>query len=88
MVRLSQSSRLLTLTGPGGCGKTRLALEAAGHLLDDFRDGVWFVDLATLTDPSLVTQTVASVLDVRAAPNRTLSEESLADNLRATGTRF
>ena len=57
--------RLLTITGPGGVGKTRLALQAAADLLEDFPDGVWFVDLSTLTDPALVPSAIASVLGVR-----------------------
>jgi len=62
--RLFASTRLLTLTGAGGCGKTRLALQAAADSLNDFKDGVWVVDLAPLSEPSLITQTVAAVLDV------------------------
>src|SRR5215217_4845124 len=50
-------NRLVTLTGAGGSGKTRLALEAAAGLVDEFRDGVWFVSLASLTDPGLVEAT-------------------------------
>jgi len=62
--QLLGTSRLVTLTGAGGSGKTRLALEAATGLLDDFVDGVHFVDLASLTEPGLVTSTVATALDV------------------------
>jgi hypothetical protein len=57
--------RLLTVTGPGGVGKTRLALQAAADLLDDFPDGLWFVDLSALTDPALVPSAIATMLGVR-----------------------
>ncbi|MDR7458120.1 MAG: tetratricopeptide repeat protein [Armatimonadota bacterium] len=62
---LLASARLLTLRGPGGAGKTRLALQAAADLLDRFPDGVWLVDLAPLREPELVAQTVAGALGVR-----------------------
>jgi predicted ATPase len=58
-------SRLLTLLGTGGLGKTRLALQVAANLLDDYPDGIWLVELAPLSDPRLVTQAVASVLGVK-----------------------
>jgi predicted ATPase/class 3 adenylate cyclase len=58
-------ARLLTITGPGGVGKTRLALEAAAALLESFPDGVWFVDLSQLSDPALVSTTIAAALGVR-----------------------
>jgi predicted ATPase/DNA-binding CsgD family transcriptional regulator len=63
--RLLEGDRLLTLTGSGGCGKTRLALAAAGELMGGFEDGVWLVELASLADPSLVQGAVASALGVR-----------------------
>jgi predicted ATPase/DNA-binding CsgD family transcriptional regulator len=68
--RLLGGSRLVTLTGMGGAGKTRLALEAAAALLDGAREGVWFTDLAPLRDPGLVAVTVANVLGVRQEPGR------------------
>src|SRR5262249_12094711 len=57
--------RLLTLTGAGGCGKTRLSLQVAAELLEHFPDAVWLVDLAPLTNASLVTRAVAQVLSLK-----------------------
>jgi predicted ATPase/DNA-binding CsgD family transcriptional regulator len=62
--------RLVTLTGSGGVGKTRLSLQAAEEMLDEFPDGVWYVELAPLTDPDLVTAQVAAVLGLRDEPGR------------------
>jgi len=62
---LLKTSRLLTLFGAGGIGKTRLSQQVAAEVLDDFPDGVWFVELAPLTDPRLVPQSVAFVLGVK-----------------------
>ncbi len=78
--RLLSTTRLLTLTGSGGCGKTRLALQVAADLVDAFDDGVWLVELAPLSDPALVAQTVASALRVREQPTRPLIA-TLADHL-------
>src|SRR5215831_3443757 len=63
-------SRLVTLTGAGGAGKTRLGLQVAAGLLDGTGDGVWFADLAPLQDPDMVAVTVAGVLGVRREPDR------------------
>src|SRR5512137_1333723 len=63
--RLLSSSRLVTLTGSGGAGKTRLSLQVAAEVIDDFAQGVWFVELAPLSDPALVPQAVASALGLR-----------------------
>ena len=59
--------RLLTLTGPGGVGKTRLALAVAADLQDDFADGAAFVPLASLSDPAFVVSAIAKVLGVMEA---------------------
>jgi non-specific serine/threonine protein kinase len=67
-------ARLLTLTGPGGCGKTRLALRVAAGLGERFRDGVWWVGLSSLSDPVLVPNAVASAFGVRETPDRTPTE--------------
>jgi MoxR-like ATPase len=53
------TSRRITLTGSGGCGKTRLAMEVASRLVNEFTDGVWQVETASLSDPALVPQAVA-----------------------------
>ena len=79
--RLLSTTRFLTLTGSGGAGKTRLALQVAAEGLEGFPDGVWLVELAVLTDPSLVPKAVASALDVPEQPGRMLTE-TLADSLR------
>ncbi|MGH3295998.1 MAG: hypothetical protein ACRDP7_29785 [Trebonia sp.] len=67
---LVADSRLVTLTGAGGAGKTRLGLEVAAGLLDGSGDGVCFADLAPVGDPELVAVTVADVVGVRLEPGR------------------
>src|ERR671931_374646 len=57
-----ESPRVITLTGPGGIGKTRVALEAATELVAEFDDGVWFVDLAPVRDPELVAPSISSAV--------------------------
>ncbi len=71
---LLAEARLLTLTGPGGSGKTRLAIEAAGGLLDSFADGTFFVDLAPIREPELVPSTIAQTLGVREEATRPILE--------------
>jgi predicted ATPase/class 3 adenylate cyclase len=75
------TTQLLTLIGMGGLGKTRLSLQVAAGLLDQFPDGVWFVELAPVTDPTLVPQAVALAMGVREEPSRPLPA-TLADTLR------
>ena len=82
---LLDGARLLSLTGAGGCGKTRLALQAAADLIDEFPDGVWFVELAPLTDPALIPQTLASLLGLREEAGRPVMT-MLSDYLRAKTT--
>jgi predicted ATPase/class 3 adenylate cyclase len=79
--RLLKETRLLTLLGPGGTGKTRLMLAAAEEMIEDFRDGVWLVELAPLTDPNLIAERVAATLDVQEQPGRALLD-ALVDYLR------
>ena len=76
-----KSTRLLSLTGAGGVGKTRLAMRLASSLVDNFPDGVWWVDLAPLSAPDLVTQTVATVLCIREGPPQSI-REALLETLR------
>ena len=65
---LVKCSRLVTLTGAGGAGKTRLALQAGADRIDDYADGVWLAELAPLTDPGLVTHAAATVLGITEEP--------------------
>lgn len=79
--RLLPMTRLLTLIGSGGCGKTRLALEVAGDLAGAYPDGVWLTELASLSDPALVPREVAGTLSVPEQPGRP-PEDTLVDFLR------
>jgi predicted ATPase len=78
---LSGQGRLVTLTGAGGSGKTRLALQVAAELAEQFPGGVYFVELASITDPDTVLFTVAQVLGVRQTGGRPLAE-ALAEHVR------
>jgi len=75
---LMSRTRLLTLTGSGGNGKTRLALQAAAEAVDQFTNGVWFVDMATVLDPSLIATMVATTLRLREQPGQTMLETLVA----------
>src|SRR6266446_5506170 len=79
---LTAAHRLVTLTGAGGIGKTRLGLEVARRLLPKFADGVWAVELAPLSDPDLVPATVATALGLD-LPDNVVSPESIANALAA-----
>jgi predicted ATPase/class 3 adenylate cyclase len=79
--QLLAGTRLLTLTGSGGTGKTRLSLQAAAGELEHFPHGVWLVELASVVDPQIVVQIVANVLAVRETSGRTL-QDALVDYLR------
>jgi predicted ATPase/class 3 adenylate cyclase len=80
--RLLGGTRLLTLTGTGGCGKTRLALRVAEELVEGYPDGVWLIELAPLADSSLIPQAVASVVGVHEIAGRDLTSV-LVDGLRS-----
>jgi predicted ATPase len=73
-----KSHRLVTLTGVGGVGKTRLATEIAARLADEFPDGVWFFDLATVTDSTAVPDAVAAVLGITQQPGKTVADSVAA----------
>jgi len=78
---LFQTRRLLTLTGSGGTGKTRLMLQIAADYLEAIEDGVWLIELAPLSDPDLVPQAVANALGIREEPGRPLTP-TLIETLR------
>jgi non-specific serine/threonine protein kinase len=77
-----QTARMLTLTGVGGSGKTRLAFEVGRHVADHYRDGIRLVELAPITDPALVPDRVAAALPVHVIADRPL-EQALVDALRS-----
>jgi predicted ATPase/class 3 adenylate cyclase len=79
--RALERARLLTLTGPGGTGKSRLSLEVASGLLSEFPQGVWLIELAALRDGALIPQTVAAIFGIREIQGRSIIE-SLVDYLR------
>ncbi len=79
--RLLKNTQLLTLLGPGGTGKTRLMLQVAEEVIEDYPDGVWLVELAPLTDPGLIPERVAAALNVQEQPGRKIFD-TLADYLR------
>ncbi len=71
---LLERSRMVTLTGSGGIGKTRVSVQLGANLLDGFADGVWLVELAPISDPSLVATAVAQALSVRQSPDQPMLE--------------
>jgi predicted ATPase len=73
-----KAHRLVTLTGVSGVGKTRLALEVAERLVDEFPDGVWFFELAAVTDPAAVPDAVAAVLGITQQPGRSVAQSVAA----------
>jgi len=73
-----RTHRLVTLTGVGGVGKTRLALEVAARLVGEFPDGTWFLELAAVTDPAAVPDAVAAVLGITQQPGKSVSESVAA----------
>src|SRR6059036_410891 len=75
---LISRTRLLTLTGSGGNGKTRLALQTAAEMVDHFANGVWFVDMAAVLDSTLIATTVAATLRLREQPGHTMLETLIA----------
>jgi len=79
--KLLSGTRLLTLTGPGGTGKTRLSLQAAAEVIDDFNNGVWIAELAPLTDPLLLSVTIAGALGISEQPGQD-SLETLQNYLK------
>jgi non-specific serine/threonine protein kinase len=78
---LVENNRLITITGAGGCGKTRISLQIAREYLDKFSDGVWFVDLAPLEDPGLLPQELANSLSITEEPGKPIAS-TLKEQIR------
>jgi predicted ATPase/class 3 adenylate cyclase len=79
--QLLKNTRLLTLTGPGGSGKTRLALQVAGDVIEQFRNGVFFVALGPVADPKLIASTIAQLLGIKESAGKSIAD-SLQEYLR------
>ena len=71
--------RLLTIVGPGGIGKTRLALRLAEEVLERYPDGVWFVDLSSIRDPEFIAQAIPTAMNIRLVPNVSIDETIIAE---------
>ncbi|MBW3590067.1 MAG: tetratricopeptide repeat protein [Actinobacteria bacterium] len=76
--KLLSANRLVAITGAAGCGKTRLGLQTAADIVDDFTEGVWFVDLAPVTAPDLVVETAATAMGLRLGSDSTIDSETPA----------
>lgn len=72
--RLLLNAHFITLTGPGGCGKTRLAIQIAKTVRDSFKDSVWFIDLTPVNDPELIPQIIVTTLGLQPPPNKPAME--------------
>jgi predicted ATPase/DNA-binding XRE family transcriptional regulator len=81
VIRLLEKARLVTLTGPGGTGKTRLSIQIANQVLDQYPDGAWMVELAPILDPLLIPRTLAIAIGLRDEPHRPVID-MLCDYLR------
>jgi len=79
--KLLSENRLVTLTGAGGCGKTRLAVEIAVTLKQAYEDGIWFINLAPGKDPNFVAKEITKVLDVKEEPNKAIID-NLIENIK------
>ncbi len=84
-IHLLESSRILTFTGPGGTGKTRLSLQVAAEVADDYRDGVFFVDLAPVTDIGVVASRILETLGIQASTRDETPEQRLISQLADKG---
>ena len=83
--KMLRQSRLITLTGPGGAGKTRLALQVSADVIDDFSNGVWLLDLSSMFEPALLVFTILNILGLREEHNK-IPEDVLFDYLKSKET--